>query len=535
MQKKSITLIMGLLWLTLVPSTVFPKSDPKTLPAQPPPVALNSNLTPETKQQILEAQYQGTLKDTPLPKIPTEITPLEGYTPVQIEHDTLPVKLDRFKKPVTLLEAAPVPLEKVLEKIARMINVDLVIKEDVDRRLAVKPEIKGKAAYKAIRDILSRLGCSYRLNDTVLTVFKFEQRRFNLVMGPIDYKHRSTISSENKTTTSSSESAATSTTSEKSKMGSSTHVESNLELNFWQELDTNLAKMVSKEGWYSMNKSEGVVVAKDYPAVLDEISKYLDTVNSCAARQVLVQAQILEVNLSKSHAWGIDWNTLYQGYGNVKQVSTGISLIQDVVDSNSLSITGSGRRPGAGVTAKGVQGVLEALEKQGEVNIVSQPKILLLNNIPGKIQVVKKTPYISQVTQTIYGTNNETSFSVQTDEVLQGVIMEMSAMILDKDNIYLNLTPIVKDLADTAIPEKSFGNITVQLPQTTDRALTTTIKVKSGETVVIGGLIQNSEKNDTRRVPIISKIPLLGKLFKSESKTKEKTEIVVMITPTLVD
>ena len=534
MLKNNIILITAALSLMLLPNTAFPKSDPP--PTQPAIVATQvSKLAADNKPAILETVYKDVVKEPVLSKVPTEIPVFEGYSPAQLEKDEIPAKFDRFKKPIFLVESTPLPLEIVLKKIAAMVNVDLVIKEDVDRRVAVKPEIKNQEVYKALRDILSRIGCSYRLSDNALTVFKFEQRRFNIVMGPIDYTHRATISSENKTSVNTSSTSTTTTSEEKPKMGSSTHVESTLEITFWKELDANVAKMISKEGWYSLNKSEGIIIVKDYPAVLDEIATYLETVNSYASRQVLVEAKIVEVTLSQSHAWGIDWNEVYKGYGKVNQVTTGISLIQDVVDSNTLSVTGSGSQPGAGVTAKGVQGILQALEQQGDVNVVSQPKVLLLNNIPGNIQVVTKIPYISQVTQSISNTADTTSYSVTTDEVLKGVTLEMSAKIIDKDNIYLNLTPIVKDLVSDNIPEKTFGAITVQLPQTTDRALTTTVKVKSGETIIIGGLIQNSEEKSSKAVPVISKIPFIGYLFKSESKTKKKTEIVMVLTPTLAN
>jgi len=468
--------------------------------------------------------------------IPTEIIPPEGWLCADIVAGRGPKELQKFKQPITLVVAGPASLEDVLARICRLLNVELVIKEDVRRTLAVRPAFKDTPAHLALKDLLSRLGCNYRLNPKTLTVFAIERRRFNIAAGPLIYNHRITVSSEGHQAATA---AAAGAAGEGIRMGASTYVETQLAQDFWKDLEQNLVKMVSKDGWYAVNKSQGMVTAQDYPDQLDEISRYLEDLNQGASRQVLVRAKILEVALTDSNSYGIDWNAVYsRSQGKIRQISGGVSVIQGVVSEPTMRLTGTSPVDANGQFLAGTDGfaaVLQALESQGKVNVMSQPKIMLLNNVPAKIQVVKKIPYISSVRHDVTGiTNGVNSYEVLTSEVLQGVVMELSARIIDSDNIYLNLTPMVKDLSGGNIPEKTFGNVIIQLPQTTDRAVTTTIKVKSGETVVIGGMIQESDNTVERKIPILGDIPLLGRLFKSSAKVRDKTEVVVLITPEMI-
>jgi type II secretory pathway component GspD/PulD (secretin) len=147
---------------------------------------------------------------------------------------------------------------------------------------------------------------------------------------------------------------------------------------------------------------------------------------------------------------------------------------------------------------------------------------------------------ISRVeTNTTTGTTSSstTTFTVDTSNILSGLIIGMVPYIDSKGNIAITITPIVSDLVKlekSDIGGVGQNRITLSLPTIDLREMSTTVRVKDGDMVVIGGLISNKRVNSDNNVPVLSKIPVLGWLFKGHEETQERLELIIMLKPRLI-
>ena len=184
--------------------------------------------------------------------------------------------------------------------------------------------------------------------------------------------------------------------------------------------------------------------------------------------------------------------------------------------------------------------LLKALQTQGDVRVLSNPRVNIMNGQTALLCVGRNASFISRVetvTTAATGTVPTTSFTVEIGSVLSGIIMGIVPHINEKGEISLTITPIVSDLV--SLENRTVGGVggnTVQisLPTVDLRELSTMVKVRDSQMIIIGGLIQNRDKLQDNQVPFLGNIPLIGYLFKSREKISEKTELVIMLKPTIV-
>ncbi|MEL6548439.1 MAG: hypothetical protein AAFQ82_27695, partial [Myxococcota bacterium] len=187
---------------------------------------------------------------------------------------------------------------------------------------------------------------------------------------------------------------------------------------FWQELETSMEALLGGGGKSAINKSAGLVIVNDSPENLEAVGRYIDTVNEEMARQAVVEVRVAEFTANDRTNAGVDWGALFQRVGGLNIGATGDFATQSLVTASS--------DPGsAAFTLSGVSGsvVLNALQEQGEIKLVSQPNLLVGNNLPGIIQVGQVRGYIAQV-----GTSVEDG-AVST-EVEQGILSDGLTMSL---------------------------------------------------------------------------------------------------------
>jgi type II secretory pathway component GspD/PulD (secretin) len=164
-----------------------------------------------------------------------------------------------------------------------------------------------------------------------------------------------------------------------------------------------------------------------------------------------------------------------------------------------------------------------------------------MNGQTSILSVGQDTNYISQLqTTTTTSTPPVTTFTVNTSTLLSGIMIGIVPFISENGDISMNITPITSDLVsllsqNLGTPDQ-FGNFPflVQLPTINLRQLSTTVKVRNGQTVIIGGLITNREDIQDSKIPFLGDIPVLGYLFKSRVKAVTKTELVVLLQPTII-
>ncbi len=245
------------------------------------------------------------------------------------------------------------------------------------------------------------------------------------------------------------------------------------------------------------------------------IINYWDTM----PKQVLIEAKILEINLTDDMSLGVNWEKIL---GDVRVGTGGFSTatIPTTAPVSPVPATGSGifanMITGAG-TSYQFAAALDALRSVTKVNALSTPKVLAIHGKPAKVQVGGEQGY--KVTTVNQGVSTETVEFIDT-----GIVLEITPYIDDRDNILLNVRPSITS-----------ATIEEGIPVTNTALVTTWLLAKNGETVFIGGLIQNNKTNIRDSVPCLGSIPVLGLLFGSTFRGVDKTEIVVLITPHIVD
>jgi general secretion pathway protein D/MSHA biogenesis protein MshL len=159
-----------------------------------------------------------------------------------------------------------------------------------------------------------------------------------------------------------------------------------------------------------------------------------------------------------------------------------------------------------------------------------------MNGQPALLSVGKDIAYIKTVTKDVDSDNNETTYTAEVDNVVQGVALGVMASVLENKNIILHLTPITTNLVGDEIPYRTFGDegLEVGLPQINIRQMSTMVEVEDGEMLIIGGLIDSVEGKTGSFAPIVGSIPVIKYLFGVEEKRMEKRELVILLAPKII-
>jgi len=180
---------------------------------------------------------------------------------------------------------------------------------------------------------------------------------------------------------------------------------------------------------------------------------------------------------------------------------------------------------------------IEALKEYGTTNVLSNPKITLMNGHGASITVGEDITYIDSVESTT-DENGNVTYTVETGSVLSGLGLAVMANIVDDDEVVLYIVPVTSELQQAAtgddIEYRAFGGAQVGLPRVRLREISTMARIKDGETLVIGGHIDKTEGDTTNSVPFLGDLPGLGWLFKHESKSVVSRELVIFITPKII-
>lgn len=264
-----------------------------------------------------------------------------------------------------------------------------------------------------------------------------------------------------------------------------------------------------------------------------ETIKYLDI----PRKQVFVKAFIMEVNTSKDFTLGVEWSAFEDfKYDSKKRTGavfgrTGSSFITDMGGLPTgplLGVVGEAitiNKGGTEITFPNMASFINAMAKDSDVNIISTPQIITMDNKEAEIKVGKNVPYLTK--QDTDATNiNRTIRTYDYRDV--GVNLKITPQINQQGNVRMDLFQEITQLVPGTGED-------VYAPTTLKRTATTAVMVKDGATMVIGGLIGETLTLGESRVPLLGKIPLLGWLFKTSTRSREKTNLYIFLTPTIID
>lgn len=293
------------------------------------------------------------------------------------------------------------------------------------------------------------------------------------------------------------------------------------------------------EGFYTLDKHLGVLNVTAPITVQDRVESYIDNLRDQTFRQVQIEAKIIEVYFKDDSKIGIDWGQVGSeftrslqvdgllGLGNPAKSIGNFNNIGKVVDSVNLSNTGFTM-------------ILNALESQGDTKVLSNPRLTVMNGQPALISVGKSTRYIDQIEAETDSDNGTTTFTSESANVVEGVSFGVVASIVDDDRVILKITPVTTELDETnasageRMKYRAVGQGTVGLPVVNIREMTTTAELTNNEMLVVGGLIDETESEDSNMMPGLGKIPVVKYLFGTEEKKHHKRELVILLVPTIL-
>ena len=232
--------------------------------------------------------------------------------------------------------------------------------------------------------------------------------------------------------------------------------------------------------------------------------------------QVLLEASIAEVTLTKDTQYGFQY--FYQPSGK-----------STFTLSNSASPTIASSFPGFSymfANGSNIQVVLDALGSLTKVNVISSPEVLVLNNQTARLEVGNEVPVLSAQAVSTIGSNSPVVNQVQYLDT--GVILKVTPRVNRGGTVMMDISQEVSGVASTS--SSAIGSPTIQ-----QRKISSSVSVGDGETIALGGLFTNSVTSGNSGIPFLQEIPVLGKLFSSTNDEHDKTELMVLITPHVVD
>jgi MSHA biogenesis protein MshL len=274
----------------------------------------------------------------------------------------------------------------------------------------------------------------------------------------------------------------------------------------------------------------GLISVTAMPAKLVEVEKFIEDFQASVLRQVLIEAKIVEVNLSNTFKFGIDWDVV----ANTTSGKYGIALRSDP----SVQTTGNAGNVNFTITGGNAQvnAVLTALNTQGNVSVLSNEKTSALNNQRAIFQVTTDEIFFS-VTQTpLFGVNGgviSTQSSIIPQQISVGVVLDVLAQISAENMITMDIRPAVTNIDHVESITLSDGT-TSNAPAIAKREGDTIARMRAGETMIIGGLVQTRKDHSVSGIPILMDIPWLGKAFQHINITENRSELVVFLTPTII-
>lgn len=273
-----------------------------------------------------------------------------------------------------------------------------------------------------------------------------------------------------------------------------------------------------------LNPLSGTILVAAPPSRLAEVEAFLATVEGSIQRQVLIEARIVEVSLNRRAEFGIDWNVISQLGGIDLNIGGGSSGAEfRLARSEDPSVNE-------------VNLVLRALQQQGDVRVLSSPRVSVLNNQRAAINVSTDEVFFAVTRQPILGPDGGTigfSTEVQPQQISVGISLDVYPQIGPDNSITMSVRPVITDVLE--VRELILEDGTQFSAPVIDRRETdTVVRVRGGETIVIGGLIQNSQRSSDTGIPILSRIPLIGRLFTSFTRSDTRRELVIFLTPTII-
>ena len=290
-----------------------------------------------------------------------------------------------------------------------------------------------------------------------------------------------------------------------------------------------------------LNPQAGIVVVKARPAELREVANYLDKVQNSTSRQVLIEAKVIEVILNKSFQQGINWRLLtLQQQGNRDLKNSGFDAfgVPTAEQAAEGDMNNNFNAFSASISGSGFNGMLKLLSTQGNVQVLSSPRIMTVNNQKALIKVGQDEFFVTDVSSETTVTVAQTvAQDIQLTPFFSGIALDITPEIDDNSEVTLHVHPTVANVTDQNKRITLRRNQTLNLPLALSQIRETdnVVRAKSGEVVVIGGLMSSDYADRNAMTPGFGRLPGLGYLFRDTERLQEKRELIVLLRPVVIN
>ncbi len=422
-----------------------------------------------------------------------------------------------------------------------VITKDEVAGEKLEKKL-FGINIKKMSLDEIFEVLVKTKGLNYSYDNNMLQISGLSTKTFK-----IDYVNteRSGVSNTDISLTGDS-AAADDEGSKGGSLSTGATITSSDKFSFWEKMEAELSAIVNapsdkfKAPSPIINREAGLVTVSGTTAQVDRISGYIDELMNRLHKQVLIDVKILSVNLDKSRQTGINWGEIYklQNMGLKYELLNTNNLSE--INDDAIELFGDGN-PSAHASFMRLSGstsitdLLKFLNTQGDVTSISNPKVVTLNNQPAVFSSGDQLYYKLSSSSRQTGSNaaTETYNNEVVKSVFAGVLLDITPEITDEKEIILKINPSISTVKTEVKTDDS--GVRRLPPDLMKQQISSVVKLKDGEKIVLGGLIKSRSGNTTYKVPILGNLPILGYAFKQEQITEVREELVVIITPHIVN
>lgn len=506
--------------------------------------------------------------DTLRADLPQAATPKPVAVPSRIS--------DALAEPAPpVIPLPPEPKLDLLVNNAQARDVFLAIVADTRYSMLMHPDVTGtlsvtlrgvtvQEALESIRDVY---GYDFKMEGRRITIYAptLQTRIFTINyphsqregMSELRVSSGAAMQSPNSGSTPSTPAPSSGTSAQ----SESSRVSTTSKTDFWAELSGAVQGLVGSGGGRNVITSPqaGIMAVRAMPDELRQVEKFLKAAQISVERQVMLEAKIVEVELSDGFQSGIDWSALKNGGGSTGAMgvmsgnstsNTLISGVQPNLPGFTASTTLTGvSLPNAGTglfglafATDGFQAVLGFLETRGDVQILSSPRIATLNNQKAVLKVGTDDYFVTGVTggSTTPGTATTSSAttlpSITLTPFFSGIALDVTPQIDEGNNITLHVHPAVMAVSEKTkqIDLGSLGNFRFPLASSNVNESDTLVRIQDGNIVAIGGLMQLQSSKNSSGLPGTSDIPIASSIFGNRANSGRKKEVVVLIKPTII-
>ena len=446
------------------------------------------------------------------------------------------------------IDVRELPLSDLLAALSEESGLDIIAGKLLDQPVTLR--LKNQSLATALDTLASQFQAVWQFDDDAIHFFADKSV---VATYPVNYLNiaRETTSSVGLATRVGSFSLATDQQQQSSTEAnnSQTRIDNLSHHDFWESLKIDLDSIasVSDDPDYKIlvNREAALVTVIAKQALQRTVRDYLQALEKSVARQVLIEATVVEVSLSDEHRTGVDWR-IFNSRADGTQAN-GLAGLQSF-HGNQIPSSSSAPQtlPSALLQFRHRSSILgdltasiELLQSFGDVHILSQPQIIAMNNQSAVLKVVDNRVYFSVEVERS-GTIDSERISTETriHTVPVGLVMSVIPFIAADERVVLNIRPSISRILgfrEDPIPTPGVNGIRNSVPEIQVREMESVLSVRDGETVVIGGLMQQNANTTDSGLKGLRSVPLLGKLFGRSTRASNKSELLVFLRPTVLD